>query len=98
MDVEFDDQKLELIEKDVRQSGGYAQSLVRQFRRAMLLIRSVPNESELYKYRSRNFEKLKGKRKHQHSLRLDKQWRLIVEIVQRDDRNCLRVIEIVDYH
>ena len=98
MDVEHDDPSLERLETDLRCISRYPPSVVRQFRRVMLLVRSVPNESELYKYPSRHFEKLKGDRQHQHSLRLNKQWRLVVEIDERENRNCLRIVEIIDYH
>ena len=64
----------------------------------MNLIRSVPHEAELYKWKSRHFEKLKGDRQHQRSLRLLEQWRLIVEAEEREDGNCLAIKEIVNYH
>src|SRR5205814_412913 len=98
MDVAHDDPDLERLETDITFSGGRAQSLVRQFRRLMNLVHSVPNETELYKFPSRHFEKLKGKRKHQHSLRLDDQWRLVVELETREQGTLIRIKEIVDYH
>jgi len=98
MDVEHDDPDLERLEKDECRLSRHPDGIVRQFRRVMLLIRAVANETELYKYPSRHFEKLKGDRCHQHSLRLNDQWRLIVEIKKGPERNCLRIIEIADYH
>ena len=98
MDVDFGDPELRRMENDADYQSALDAQLVRQFRRLMLLIRSVPNETELYKYPSRHFEKLKGDRCHQHSLRLDRKWRLIVEIRKGSERNCLWIIEIVDYH
>jgi toxin HigB-1 len=98
MDVEHDDPALEILETDSTYTGGFDQAVVRQFRRVMLLIRSVPNETELYKYPSRHFEKLKGDRSHQHSLRIDKKWRLIVELEGRSGGNCLRIIEITNHY
>jgi len=98
MDVDHNDPELDRLERDANYTGGHDRSIVRQFRRVMLLIRSVPNESELYKYPSRHFEKLKGDRKHQHSLRLDRQWRLIVEIENRNNGSCLKIIEITNHY
>ena len=98
MDVEHADPGLEQLEKDIRCTRGLDQKLIRQFRRLMLLIRNVPNESELYKYPSRHFEKLKGKRDCQYSLRLDDKWRLIVEVAKRPRGNCLRIIEITNHY
>ena len=98
MEVEHDDPDLEHLEKDAAYAGGLDRDIVRHFRRVMLLIRSVPNESELYKYPSRHFEKLKGDRRHQHSLKLNDKWRLIVEIAKRTSGNCLRIIEITNHY
>ena len=98
MEVQHNDEELSRLETDSGYTGGRDKAVVSQFRRLMLLLRSVPNESELYKYPSRHFEKLKGNRKHQHSLMLNKKWRLIVEIEKRNGGNCLKIIEIVDYH
>ena len=44
------------------------------------------------------FEKLKGKRAHQHSLRLNDQWRLIIELRGKGPRKIIGVVEIADYH
>ena len=98
MDAKHADPDLERLEVDATYTGGYDRDLVRQFRRVMLLIRSVPNESELYKYPSRHFEKLKGTRQHQHSLRLNKNWRLVVEIVKSARASHLRIIEITNHY
>jgi len=98
MEVEHGDPTLEHLEQDATYTGGFDKAVARQFRRLMLLIRSVPNESELYKYPSRHFEKLKGDRSHQHSLRIDKKWRLIVELQKRTDSNCLRIVEITNHY
>jgi proteic killer suppression protein len=98
MDVRHTDLELEQMEACPDHSGGnYSRPLVRQFRRLMNLIRQVPNEAELAKFRSRHFEKLKGKRQHQHSLRLDIHWRLIVEIEDRPGGNCM-VIKGIENH
>lgn len=99
MDVRYDDDDLHRLEIDPdAKSGRFSAQIVRQFRRLMNLIRAVPHEAELRKYPSRNFEKLKGNRSHQWSLRMNSQWRLIVEIEENGPRNCLVIKEIADYH
>ncbi|MCB0024442.1 MAG: type II toxin-antitoxin system RelE/ParE family toxin [Caldilinea sp.] len=47
---------------------------------------------------SLNYEALRGQRSHQHSLRLNKQWRLIVERQTDDDGRLLWIVAIEDYH
>jgi toxin HigB-1 len=98
MDVQYDDPELERLEKEATYTGGRDRDIIRQFRRLMLLIRSVPNESELYKYPSRHFEKLKGPQRHQHSLRINGSWRLVVEVSKTASKNRLRIIKITNHY
>jgi proteic killer suppression protein len=98
MDVEFADPKLDRLEVDVRFQGGYAEAVVRGFRKAMQAIRAATNERDLYASKGLRFEKLKGDRSHQRSLRINQQWRLIIEIEEREKKHSVRVIGIEDYH
>src|SRR5690348_4047485 len=99
MQVRHEDPDLEALEvSETPCAGGMSVRLVREFRRVMNLLRSVPDEREIYKYKSRHFEKLKGDREHQRSIRLCEQWRLILEIEPGELGNCLVIKEIVDYH
>jgi toxin HigB-1 len=41
---------------------------------------------------------LEGKRAHQRSMRVTKQWRLIVELTGEAPKKVVRVIGIEDYH
>ena len=47
------------------------------FDRRMQFIRAAPDERVFYEWKSLHFEKLKGERSHQHSIRLNDQWQLI---------------------
>lgn len=98
MEVEFDDPDLDHLETDPRFTLGMAPGIVRGFRKAMQAIRAAHDERDLYASRGLGFEKLKGKRAHQHSLRLNKQWRLIVELKDWQKSKKVRVIGIEDYH
>jgi proteic killer suppression protein len=64
----------------------------------MQVIRSAPDERTFYKLKSLHFEKLKGNRDHQRSMRLNTQWRLIVEIKPDQPKNIVIVMSIEDYH
>lgn len=48
--------------------------------------------------RSLKFEELKGDRSHQHSLRINRQWRLIVEVEKGKHKNRIAILAIEDYH
>jgi proteic killer suppression protein len=98
MEVEFDDYDLDRLETDAQYTAGHSQEVVRAYRKRMQQIRAFRDERDFLTVRSLNFEKLKGNREGQHSIRLNLQWRLIFEI--RGDHPCkvIGIIEIVDYH
>ena len=64
----------------------------------MQVIRAAVDERDLYAMKSLHFEKLKGSRQDERSLRLNKQWRLIVKIVAATPKNLVAVLGIEDYH
>ena len=98
MEVEFDDYDLDCLETDAQYTAGHSQEVVRAYRKRMQQIRAFRDERDFLTVRSLNFEKLKGNREGQHSIRLNLQWRLILEI--RGDHPCkvVGIVEIVDYH
>jgi proteic killer suppression protein len=98
MDVTFKDQSLDRLETDATYSAGFSDAIVKAYRKAMQHIRAATDERTLYTRRSFHFEKLAGNRKGQHSMRLNDQWRLIVEIRGEAPKKTIHVIEIVDYH
>lgn len=63
----------------------------------MQWIRAAPDERDFYRMKSLHYEKLKGKRSHQRSMRLNDQYRLILEIEEIKGRTLV-VISIEDYH
>ncbi len=98
MDVRHDDVELRRMESDPDYRGHRDKAFVRSFRKLLLILRGVQNEAKLYKWPSVRFEKLKGGRAHERSLRINKQWRLIVEIEKSEDGNTIVVKRIEDYH
>lgn len=75
-EVRFEDESLERLEVDAKYTGGYDSAIVKAFRKRMQMIRSATDERDFYALRSVKFEKLKGARAHQYSMRLNDQWRL----------------------
>jgi proteic killer suppression protein len=98
MEVEFDDNDLDRLETDALFSAGLPQEVVRAYRKRMQQIRAFRDERDFMALKSLHFEKLKGDREGQRSIRLNLQWRLVLEI--RGDHPCkiVGIIEIVDYH
>ena len=80
------------------QAAGFSQAIVTAYRRLMQVIRAAPDERVFYNLKSLHFEKLKGDRSAQHSMRLNKQWRLVIEFEGVAPNKLVAVISIEDYH
>lgn len=99
MDIEFATEELDRIEVEGRYSAGLNQGLVKVYRSRINIIRQAIDERTFYAFKSLHFEKLEGKRKGQYSMRLNDQYRLILELIERNSKSkIVRVIEVVDYH
>jgi toxin HigB-1 len=98
METEIENECLEQLETDIDFTGGFSPDVVKAFRKRMQLIRNAKDERDLYAIRGNRFEKLKGNRSHQHSMRLNDQMRLIVELRKGSPKNKIAIISIEDYH
>ncbi len=98
MDIEFSDDDLARLETDTAFNAGFGVAIVRGYRKVLRFIRSAPDERDFRAMRSLNFEKLQGDRNHQHSLRINRQWRLIIEIKKAEPKNVIVIVAIEDYH
>jgi len=98
MDVTFGDLSLERLEHDAKYGGGFSGAIVKAFRRRMQQIRAASDERTFYAHRSLGFEKLERDRVGQYAMRLNDQWRLIVELRGTAPHKAVHVVEIVDYH
>lgn len=98
MEVRFDDQKLSRLETDPTFTNGFDQSIVKAYRKRIQVIRAALDERDFYALKSLHFEKLKGDREGQSSMRLNDQWRLILKIEKAENGKTVVVISIADYH
>ena len=98
MDVEFEDDTLQALESDSSYSSELELAVVKKFRKCMQIIRNAPDERDFYALKSLHFEKLKGNRDSQYSMRLNLQWRLILRIERRNNGKTVVIISISDYH
>ena len=97
MRFRFRSKKLRDLYTDEKGSSKYPAEVVDAFFNATGIIDSAPDERDLWALASLRFEKLSGKRKGQHSLRLNKQWRLIVTF-QTDEAGKYLVVEAIENH
>jgi toxin HigB-1 len=98
LQIEFKNADLDRLETDSRFTAGFGPDVVKAFRRRIQAIRAANDERDLAAVRGNNFEKLKGNRSQQYSMRLNDQWRLILEIRKATPKNIVVVINIEDYH
>lgn len=98
MEVEFSDDELDRLETSPDFNAGHSEAIVNAYRKRLQFIRAAVDERAFYPMRSLNFEKLKGNRSHQHSMRLNDQWRLILEIRKGKPKNTIVIVAIEDYH
>src|SRR5690348_100778 len=98
MEVEFSDDDLNRLETTPGFNAGHAEAIVKAYRKRLQFIRAAIDERAFYSMRSLNFEKLKGDRSHQYSMRLNDQWRLILLIKKGNPKNTVVVVAIEDYH
>lgn len=96
--MRFRDDCLERLEADPNEDCGFGQAVVTAFRKRMQMIRAAPDERVFRALKSLHFEKLKGNRSHQFSMRLNDQWRLVVELEGMGQEKTVIVVSIEDYH
>lgn len=98
MEIAFEDSNLYRLERDAKFDAGYPPAIVKAFRKRMQYIRDSIDERDFRSMRSLNFERLKGERSNQYSMRLNDQWRLIVELHGEAPNKTVVVVSIEDYH
>jgi proteic killer suppression protein len=92
-----DDSLLDLATNKNARSG-LPQAIEKKFRLRIQQIMSFVDEREFYSIKSLQFEKLKGNRSHQHSIRLNDQWRVILEFEGEAPNKRVIIVGVEDYH
>jgi toxin HigB-1 len=99
MRFRFGDDDLQRLyeESDFRPSR-LGPKLVKVFRKRMAFLAAAESELDLRNYRGLHYEQLAGKRSGQQSIKLDDQWRLILQAETDSDGRLLVIVAIDDYH
>ena len=99
MRFHFKDKKLEALYIEEKNAHKYP-NVIDDFFEVMAIIDAALDERDLYANKGLHFEKLSGQRRkqRQYSLRLNKQWRLIVRLEEDKEGSDLQIIDIEDYH
>jgi proteic killer suppression protein len=98
MDIIFEDASLKRLEEDPTYDAGFERAIVRAYRMRLQFIRAANDERAFYAMKSLHYEKLKGNLDGCYSMRLNKQWRLLLKLRKGDLGNLVIVISISDYH
>ena len=98
MRLTFVDNNLALVETDEAHKLGFPAAVIKSARRKFQVIRRAPDERTLRNWRSLHFEKLQGRRQDEHSIRLNKQWRITFYLHRDRDPHEVEVTAIENYH
>ncbi len=98
MKFRFKDRKLYRLYTEEYGAKRYPPAVVDAFFEVMEVIASAVSEQDLYNLKGLRYEKLKGARAEEHSLRLSRQYRLIVRWEEETGERWLIILSIEDYH
>lgn len=94
----FKNKDLLLLYTEEKNAHRYPSGVVEAFFDVMAIIENATSEADIRAFKSLHFEKLRGNRPGQISLRLNKQYRFIIQIEKDEQGKLLWIIEINDYH
>jgi proteic killer suppression protein len=86
LQFEFKSKKLAELYFEEKNAHDYPPEVVDAFFHVMTVIEAAVDIREFYKLKSLHFEKLKGRRKDEHSMRLNKQYRLTMRIDKKQGK------------
>ena len=98
MEVQFGDKNLALVETDRAAETKLPIAVINSLRQKLAVIRAAPDERTLRNWKSLHYEKLKGDRSDQRSIRINQQWRLTFTIDTESKPNKITIIGVEDYH
>lgn len=91
MEVEFRDKTLALVESDRAAETRLPIAVINSLRQKLVLIRAAPDERTLRNWKSLHYEKMDD---GERSIRLNKQFRLLLEIDTNSKPNKVTVLRV----
>ena len=98
MRIVFDDQELALIETDEAGATRLPVGVIKSARRKLTVLRAAIDDRSLRNWKSLHYEKLRGDREGQRSIRLNDQYRMVFELDEEAEPQTITILKIEDYH
>ena len=98
MDVEFANDKLAAIETDEAAMTGLPVPVIRSARRKLAVLRAATDDRTLRNWKSLHYEKLKGDRAGQRSIRVNDKYRIVFTLDNDATPKRATILAIEDYH
>ena len=98
MNVTFIDKQYNKIETEEANDLKLPLNVIKTIRKKLVILKAAPDERTLRNWKSLHYEKLKGDKKDQKSIKLNDQWRMIFTLNNDTNPPTITVIDIEDYH
>jgi proteic killer suppression protein len=98
MRIAFAHATLALIETDEAGATQLPVAVIKSARRKLTVLRAAIDDRSLRNWRSLRYEKLKGNREGQRSIRINKQYRMVFSLDEEADPPTITILSIEDYH
>lgn len=98
MKIKFADKSLERLWTDEAHKTRLPAAVIKAARRKLAVFDAAPDERTLRNWKSLRYEKLSGDKDGLRSVRLNDQWRMILEFDEEEVQPTLVILSIEDYH
>ena len=98
MRIVFADEELALIETSQAGETRLGVSIIKSARRKLTVLRAAVDDRSLRNWKSLHYEKLRGDREGQRSIRLNDQYRMVFELDEETEPQTITILKIEDYH
>jgi toxin HigB-1 len=98
MEIEFADADLALIETDDAAKTKLPIAVIKSARRKLTLLRAAPDDRSLRNWKSLHYEKLKGDREGQRSIRVNNSYRIVFLLDSDNEPQVATILSVEDYH
>lgn len=98
MEIEYRDKRLALIPTERAAESKLPVSVIKSLREKLIVISAAPDERTLRNWKSLRYEQLKRDRRGQRSIRLNQQFRLLLEVDDSRSSPKAILLGVEDYH